>query len=461
MAFKKDFAWGVSTAAYQIEGASRTDGRGLSVWDLFCRKEGAVKNGDSGDIACDHYHRYREDVGLMQDLGVKGYRFSFAWPRILPEGVGKPNEKGLDFYDRLVDALLEKGIAPYATLFHWDFPQALYEKGGWMNRDSAAWFAEYADLVCRRFSDRIANWMTLNEPQVFVHLGHSSGEHAPGIKVSLPERTAVYHHSLMAHGEGVRVLRSGSRRKDLRIGIAPVGFVNIPESESAQDVEAAREMMFGMPSRGHVRNAWITDAALKGAYPEAYLACLSEEDRYWLKPGDEKIIGQKLDFLGLNIYGGDRVRMGQAGKPEKVKLKPGNPITGIGWNVEPESLYWGPKLFHERYGLPILITENGLSTRDWVSLGGKVHDGLRIDFLHRYLRELKRAAAEGVPVDGYFQWSFLDNFEWAEGYRERFGLVHVDYETQKRTPKDSFHWYREVIATNGAILDRDEAGISA
>lgn len=450
MSFHQDFVWGAAAAAYQIEGAAREEGKGLSVWDMCVKIPGFVKDGHTGDLACDHYHRYKEDVQLMKEIGLQAYRLSISWPRVLPEGTGRVNEKGLDFYDRLIDELLENGIPPYVTLFHWDYPYELFKRGGWLHPDSSDWFAEYTRVIAERLSDRVKHWFTLNEPQCFLGLGHSIGTHAPGLKLGHAEFLQAVHNSLLAHGKAVQTLRQTSK-PPCEIGYAPVGITSFPTTATPANIEAARARTFSITEPGFWMNTWYMDPVFFGRYPDDGLKVFEP----WLpeiKPGDMETIRQPLDFLGLNIYHGSPVQAGPDGQPEVLGNPDGHPQTLIRWTVTPESLYWGPKFFHERYGLPIMITENGMSNIDWVSLDGKVHDPQRIDFLHRYLREYRQAAADGVPLKGYFCWSFIDNFEWAEGYNERFGLVYTDYASQKRTIKDSGFWYRSVIESNGANL---------
>ena len=459
--FPENFTWGTAAASYQIEGAATEDGRGLSVWDMLCRRPGRIFSGQNGNVACDHYHRYKEDVALMRDLGVKAYRLSTSWPRILPEGTGAVNAKGLEFYDKLVDELLAAGIEPWITLFHWDFPYELYCRGGWLNPDSSKWFADYTKIVVDQLSDRVAHWFTLNEPQCFIGLGMQDGIHAPGDRLGNHEVLRAAHHTLLAHGRAVQVIRAHAKKPPL-IGWAPVGSPNIPENpNNPADVATARNAMFSIGAKNIpgnpwgdnpiCGNSWWSDPVFFGAYPqdglEHYGAAAPK-----VRSGDMEIISQPLDFFGVNIYGGVPVRAGASGKEERVYPPVGAPLTAFKWDVVPAALYWGPKFLHERYKLPVIITENGLSGADWVALDGGVHDGHRIDFLQRYLRELGRAITDGVDVRGYFHWSIMDNFEWAEGYKERFGLIHVDYATQKRTPKDSARWYREVIASNGRKL---------
>ncbi len=447
MPFPDKFVWGAAAASYQIEGAHAAAGKGESVWDMFARKPGAVYGGHHGDIACDHVNRYAEDVQLWRSIGLQAYRFSISWPRVLPSGVGAVNEAGLSFYDRLVDALLEAGITPYATCFHWDFPVALYRRGGWLNRDSADWFADYVAVIAQRLSDRVEHWMTLNEPQCFVLFGHETGHQAPGDKLRQEEVLAAQHHVLLAHGKAVQALRAHAKRP-LQIGYAPVGVVSVPATDDPRDLAAADRRMSSV-APGRWDNVSWSDPVFLGRYPE---------DASWLDAlprgfeQDLPTIAQPLDFCGTNIYVGHSVRAGVDGEPEVVPEPPGSPHTALNWPVTPSALYHGPRFLHARYGKPIVITENGLSSRDWVSVDGAVHDPSRIDFMTRYLRELHRATLAGVPVLGYFHWSIMDNFEWSEGYKDRFGLIHVDYQTQKRTLKDSAYWYKQVIATNGEHL---------
>jgi beta-glucosidase len=386
-------------------------------------------------------------------MGLHAYRFSVSWSRVIPDGVGAVNQKGLDFYDRLVDQLLTAGIAPWATLYHWDLPLASYHRGGFMNRDVADWFGEYTRVVARKLSDRVTAWMPLNEPQVFIGSGLQLGRHAPGDQLRFSEIMLATHNTLRCHGRAVQALRSEAKQK-LRIGTAQAGVNKIPASDRGEDITAARERALATdPETTYSNTLWL-DPMVLGRYPADYL----KGNQRHLPPlfgtstlaDDLKVIAQPLEFIGLNQYQADRIRRGRDGKPEVVPFPDGFPITAsFEWAVAPETMYWMPKFLHERYRKPITITENGISVRDWVSLDGKCHDPTRIDFTTRYLRELGRAIADGVPIDGYFHWSLLDNFEWAEGFKHRFGLIHVDYQTQKRTPKDSAAWYRDVIATKG------------
>ena len=448
--FPKWFVWGAATASYQVEGAVSEDGKGFSIWDMLCRKEGTIWNGQAGDVACDHYHRYKEDVALMKEIGLRAYRFSISWPRVIPDGTGAVNPSGLAFYDRLVDELLANNVQPYVTLFHWDYPYELYCRGGWLNPDSPNWFADYARVVVERLSDRVKHWMTLNEPQCFIGLGHQDGRHAPGDRLGFTQVLRAGHHALLAHGKAAQTIRATAHGA-CQIGFAPVGIVAIPATDNLSDVNAARQAMFSVAARNCWNNTWWMDPLLLGRYPEDGLQIFGR-DVPPIRAGDLETMCQPLDFFGFNNYQGQIYRADADGKPECVPHPVGYPLTAFRWNVTPDSLYWGPRLFWERYKLPIIITENGMSNADVISLDGKVHDPQRLDFTQRYLLALERAIAEGADVRGYFHWSFLDNFEWAEGTKERFGLVYVDYPTQKRTLKDSAAWYKQVIATNGASL---------
>ncbi|MBP7482685.1 MAG: beta-glucosidase [Lacunisphaera sp.] len=450
MSFPKDFTWGAATSSYQIEGHSAGDGCGASVWDEFCATPGRVHGGHTGAVSCDHYHHYAADVQMMRTLGLGAYRFSVAWPRVLPTGRGKVNATGLAFYDRLVDALLEARIEPWLTLFHWDYPLALYREGGWLHPDSPRWFEDYTRVIVDKLSDRVRHWMTLNEPQCFIGLGHQTGIHAPGDKLPLDRTLLAAHHTLLAHGLAVQTIRNRAKLPPI-IGWAPTGDVPTPATETAEDIEAARETFWHIAPDSVWNMAWWLDPVLRGQYPEqglrAYGAAVPA-----FTDAEMRTMHQPVDFLGLNLYRGYTCRRGDGGAPETVPPVPGGAETHIHWAVHPAALRWGPVFAHERYGLPIVITENGLASHDWVSLDGAVHDPQRSDFLARYLMELRRAVRDGVPVNGYFAWSLLDNFEWSEGYRYRFGLVHVDYATQRRTPKDSAWWYGECAQTNGAAL---------
>ena len=453
--FPAHFLWGSATAALQVEGAARADGRSPSIWEVFCQKPGKVWRDQCPEVAADHYHRFREDVAIMRDLGLGAYRFSVSWSRVLPEGTGPLNTRGMDFYDRLVDGLLAAGIAPWLTLYHWDLPQALALRGGFLNRDIASWFADYTGHVVERLGDRIAAWMPLNEPQVFIGSGLQLGRHAPGDQLRFSEVMLAAHHALRCHGRAVQVIRAGKSAKS-QVGTSQAGVSSVPASERAEDVAAARARALGTAPETMYSNALWLDAMVFGRYPEAYLRGnarhLPASFQTSAFADDMREIGQRLDFIGVNQYQCDRVRRGAGGAPEVVPFPDGFASTTMEWAVEPSTMYWMPKWLHERYRLPLYITENGVAVSDWVSLDGRCHDPLRIDFTQRFLRELARAIDDGVPVHGYFYWSLLDNYEWAHGYKQRFGLVHVDYPSGRRTLKDSALWYRDVIASQGRSL---------
>ena len=467
MSFKKDFVWGTATASYQIEGGYREDGKGDSIWDVFSHEDdvqlyipnngggfdasGKIKNGDTGDVACDHYHRYKEDVAIMKEMGLKAYRFSIAWSRIIPEGIGEINEKGVQFYRNLVEELVNSGIEPYVTLYHWDLPQSLHEKDGWLNPNISDIFAKYVKVVVDALSDKVTYWMTFNEPQIFINLGYGEGIHAPGLKCSMKERFQMAHNVMLAHGKAVQVIRQYSK-KESRVGIAPNAMVMLPETSDESTVEFAKAMCFSNHEQiGLFSTSWWLDPIILGRYPEdgliAYKDFLPDG-----KDGDLDIICQPLDFLGVNLYYGTKVAHDPVTTVRFSKKKTGYPATALQWPIEPETLYYMPKFLQERYNLPLYITENGMTNIDWKGLDSKVHDPQRIDFLHRYILQLKRAAEEGVDIRGYFYWSFMDNFEWNHGYNPRFGLIYVDYPTQERIWKDSAYWYKNVIESNGEIL---------
>ena len=451
MKFPENFVWGAATCSYQIEGAAFLEGGGRSVWDMLGRQPGKILNGDTGRVACDHYHRYKHDVELMSAIGLQAYRFSISWPRIFPDGVGTVNQQGLDFYSHLVDELLGKNIEPWITLFHWDYPYELYCRGGWLNRDSADWFADYTALIVDKLSDRVSQWITLNEPQCFISLGHLDGIHAPGLKMGFSEVLLAGHNALRAHGKAVQVIRANSRTKPF-ISAAQANKISIPVSDHPDDAEAARQHMFSVTEKKLFSNSWFSDPMILGSYPEQGIELFEEympknyQDDLWT-------IHQNLDYFATNIYSGVHVRTTE-NKGYEVIEEQELPVTAMGWPVTPEALYWGPKLIHERYQLPVVVTDNGMAVDDVVD-NDKVIDKERIDFLYKYLSEFSRAIDEGVPTYGYFIWSLMDNFEWAEGYSKRFGIVHVDYETQHRILKYSAHWYKALIANHGASKTAD------
>lgn len=442
--FKNDFVWGTATAAYQIEGAWNEDGRTPSTWDVFSRQKGKTYCGHNGDTACGSYRKYKEDIALMKGLGVNAYRFSVSWNRIFPDGIGSVNEEGTDYYSRLIDELLKNGIEPYMTMFHWDYPYALYLRGGWMNPDSSKWFGEYAQTLARRFGDRVKNFITLNEPQCFIGAGHRDGNHAPGLRLDEPDISHCVHNTLLSHGRAVQAIRANA--PDAKIGYAPCGSVAIPATGSEADINAAREKMFSGSDMWD-NGRWL-DPIYLGIYPESLISALGE-------PTDEdlKIISQEIDFFGANIYQGELVRADENGTPIRMDSSAGHFRTSMNWPVTPDCLYWGAKFYYERYKKPIFITENGMANNDCISADGKCHDAQRIEYLRSHISGLKRAAAEGVDVGGYFQWSLMDNFEWAEGYNQRFGLTYLDYATGRRIPKDSYYWYKSVVESNAAEVE--------
>ena len=450
MGFRRDFIWGAATAAYQIEGAAFEGGKGLSVWDQFSHVPGHVRGMETGDTACDHYHRFEQDMELMRELGIRHYRFSISWPRLLPEGRGPVSSRGRDFYNRLIDAMVERGIRPFATLFHWDYPAALQARGGWENPDSPMWFEDYAALCARLFGDRVKDFFTLNEPQCFIGMGCETGEHAPGLRLDAQHTIPMAHHVLKAHALAVRALRAHA--PGCRVGYAPTGTPCIPASQSDADVAAAQKAYFDVPAdekRWTWNVAWWSDPVLLGTYPEEALRVFERHlPEKWER--DLETMCQPLDYYGQNIYHGRIIRAAQNAQGyEEVPFSTGFPRTAMQWPVTPDALYWGPKFLYERYKTPILITENGMACHDAVSLDGKVHDPNREDYMRRYLLAYRRAAEEGVDAAGYFAWSLMDNFEWACGYGERFGLIYVDFATQARVIKDSELWYRRVMAHNG------------
>jgi beta-glucosidase len=460
MKFSKDFVWGGATSSYQIEGAAYREGGGRSVWDMLGQQPGKIVNGDTGELACDHYNRFKDDIALMSNIGLQAYRFSISWPRVLPDGTGRINRQGLDFYSRLVDALLENNMNPWVTLFHWDFPYELFCRGGWLNRDSADWFAEYTALVVDKLSDRVTQWSTLNEPQCFISLGHLDGTHAPGLKLGMSEVLLAGHNALRAHGKSVQVIRANAKTEPI-VSMAQANKISIPATEHPDDIEAARQHMFSVREKDLFSNSWFTDPMILGHYPEEGVQ-LFAADMPKIHTGDLECINQKLDHFGTNIYSGVHVRASDdnAGDDNDFEIVEKNdlPVTEMGWPVTPEALYWGPKFIHERYQLPVVVTENGMANDDVVD-NGKIYDKERIEYLYQYLGEYARAIEDGVPARGYFLWSMLDNFEWAEGYSKRFGIVHVDYQTQQRTLKYSAHWYKALIASHEAGSLKDPKAV--
>jgi beta-glucosidase len=444
-AFPAYFLWGAATAAYQVEGATREDGRGESVWDRFAATPGKVRNGDTGDVACDFYHRHSEDVALMHTLGLGAFRFSVAWPRVLPEGRGRVNEQGLDFYDRLVDELLENGIEPFPTLFHWDTPQVLEDEGGWTNRATVEAFVDYVEAVVARLGDRVLHWITHNEPWCVAWLGHAQGVHAPG-RTSEADAVAAAHHLLLSHGRAVRVIRDLA--PEAEVGITLLVNPVYPASSRPEDEAAALQL-------DGEYNRWFLDPVFRGSYPSDLLE-RNELVAPLVREGDLASIAAPLDFLGVNNYTRDLV---SAANGHRHVLHVEGAHTSMGWEVFPEGLYRLLRRVADDYAPPaIYVTENGAAYEDTRGHDGSVHDPERIAFLEAYLGAVARAVSDGVPVKGYFAWSLLDNFEWAEGYAKRFGLVYVDYPTLERIPKDSFSWYRDFIASRRKVPSPLHAG---
>ena len=491
MSFSKDFVWGAASASYQIEGGAFEDGKGLSIWDQFSHTPGKTFGGHTGDVAADAYHRFEEDLDLMQQLGIHHYRFSISWPRVFPDGtingssaavppetstgssdLSGLNLAGIAYYDKIVDGCLSRGITPWITLYHWDLPLALYEKGGWLNRDTACHFADYAAYIAAHFRGRVNRYITINEPQCAIGLGLGTGMHAPGLKLCEEELFRAWHHLLLAHGLAVREIRNAV--PDAVIGVASTGALTyLTEKTCAKlaltdsgylsrtPAALADAAFLSLPvdqNPGYYFNhQWFLDPVFLGHYPD-------DPEHPWMafsgsvSAADMEIIASPVDFAGLNIYNGhEMVPADTAADLQQLPLVmaekyPGYPRTALKWPVTPEVLYWGPRLIYERYGKPVCIMENGQSCNDRIFLDGKVHDPDRIDFLHRYLLELKKAVEDGIPVQAYFHWAFTDNYEWNSGFDERFGLIYIDYRDQRRIPKDSAAWYAEVIKTNGEAL---------
>ncbi|MGD8394674.1 MAG: GH1 family beta-glucosidase [Candidatus Eiseniibacteriota bacterium] len=449
LTFPDDFTWGVATSAQQIEGAAREGGRGESIWDRFAASPGRIADGSDPGIACDHFHRWRGDIELLRWLGVDAYRFSIAWPRVFPQGDGAVNEAGLDFYEALVDALLEAGIRPFVTLYHWDLPQALQDRGGWAVRHTVDAFVRFADAVAARLGDRVGHWITHNEPWCIATLGHEQGHHAPGHR-NPGEALRAAHHVLLSHGRSIRVLRD--RAPGAEVGIVLNLMPVHPASDTATDCDAARRL-------DGTFNRWYLDPLFRGRYPQDVIADhigrghLESEALPGVEPGDLAAIATPLDFLGVNYYSRAVVRAGADGEPVGVQMVPDDALTDMGWEVYPAGLHELLRRVAREYRPPrIYVTENGAAYADGPGKAGRVADERRIEFLHGHLAAAYQSIADGVPLHGYFVWSLLDNFEWGYGYTKRFGLYWVDYATQRRFAKDSAAWFRQVVAA-GAIDD--------
>jgi beta-glucosidase len=451
--FPTNFLWGAATAAYQVEGAAAEDGRGLSIWDTFSHTPGKTDNGDSGDIACDMYHRYPADIEIMQGLGIKGYRLSISWSRLFPNGDEVREERGFAFYDNLINKLLAEGITPYITLYHWDLPQALEDKGGWRSRETVDAFGKYAAAVAQHFGDRVKRFAPINEPWCVAWLGHGLGVHAPGIS-DRPTAFKVAHHTVIAHATAVNAMRAV--RSDLKIG--PVlNQANYPADDPSDPVQAHASAILDA-----VQNRWWMDAIFYGKYPEILVEEFGSEFQEAILAGDMELAQTPNDWLGINYYFDTRVGASDAAKTVEfdnsallgltIDSTPVGELTDMGWPITPEGLSGMLVRWHKEFGerLPqIFITENGCAYPDGPDHNGKVSDQRRISYLDKHLNALLDAIDQGVNIGGYFQWSLLDNFEWSLGYQKRFGIIHVDYETQKRTPKESAHWYSQVIKANG------------
>lgn len=445
--FPKAFLWGAASSAYQIEGYSLEDGGGASIWHTFSHTPGKIANDDHGDIACDSYHRYEEDIALLKELGVKAYRFSTSWARIDPNGDGNWNTAGLAYYDRLVDGCIAAGIEPYMTLYHWELPQSLEDQGGWREEKTAYAFGRFAKMMAAHFKGRVKSYFTLNEPQCTTSLGYAQGLHAPGLKLPLEEQFRIHVHQMVAHGLAQRAIKEVD--PDAIVGLASTGNLCYPEKETAEYIEAARQATFATAEEFWIfTHQWLLDPVCLGRFPECS-GTLLEPLVKTVTTEQMQIIHTVPDMLGFNVYNGHAIRPSENGF-EYVPKYPGFPRTALKWPVTPEVMDWGMRFLYERYPLPMFITENGLSCNDKVYLDGKVHDLDRIDFLTRYLTCLNRAMESGVDVRGYFHWALTDNFEWHSGYSDRFGLVFVDYPTVTRIPKDSFYWYKDVVRA-GAV----------
>jgi beta-glucosidase len=432
--FPDGFQFGLATSAYQIEGAAALDGRTPSVWDTFCRKPGTIADGSTGDVACDHYHRWAEDVALMADLGVDAYRLSVCWSRVQPDAGGAPNEKGLDFYSRLVDALLESAIQPVVTLFHWDLPQWVQDAGGWRRRDTADRFAEYAAVVAARLGDRVGTWSTINELFEHFALGHLTGEHAPGLTLWLADGLGVAHHLLLAHGRAVQVLRG-------EVDAPIMGITSYAPAVPAADGDHTAAQFYDV-----LQNRLFTEPILQGTYPDEVAALLAP----FTRDRDLELIAAPLDYWGVNYYSVNAVRAVDRPIPLEVVAPAGYHLTDSGWAVSPSGLTDVLVGLHERYGEklpPLVVSETGCAYADTIDATGQCHDPDRVTFLAAHIDAMTTAIRAGVDIRGFYVWSLLDNFEWAQGYTRRFGLVHVDFSTGRRTPKSSFTWYQSLIDT--------------
>ncbi len=457
--FPKDFLWGAATAAMQIEGTPMSKGGGESVWDPFLRQPHATLDGSTDTIADDSYNRWQEDIDVIRQIGINAYRFSISWPRVLPDGAGRVNQQALDHYDKFIDALLAIHVEPVVTVYHFDYPEELQKKGGWLNPDSPKWLADYAELLTKRYSDRVKYWLTINEPNIFWSLSAEAEMFPPAQKLSPDKLVQGSVNILQGHGRSVQAIRAAAKQP-VKVALSVAGMINMPATESPADIAAARDSSFtlspiqivpGNPGQYLLNNAWWLDPIFRGKYLESGIAHFGK-DAAAATDDALKIIHQPVDYCAVNLYFGSHFKAGADGKPEKVPDPPDIQRTPYGWAITPDILYWGPKFLYERYKKPILITENGMSWNDTVSPDGHVHDPVRTQFIHDYLTAYRRAIRDGVEAHGYFYWSLLDNFEFTQGYKQRFGITYVDFKTLKRTLKDSALAYRKIIESNGAYL---------
>ena len=458
-AFPSDFLWGAATAAMQIEGTPMSKGGGESVWEPFLRQPHATLDGSTNTIADDSYNRWQEDIDIIRRIGLNAYRFSISWPRVLPDGAGRVNQQALDHYDKFIDALLKINVTPVVTVYHFDYPEELQKKGGWLSPDSPKWLADYAGLLTKRYSDRVKYWLTINEPNIFWSLSAEADLFPPAKKLPPDQLVQGSINVLQGHGLSVQAIRAAAKQP-VKVALSIAGMINMPATESAADIAAARDSSFtlspiqiipGSPGQYLLNNAWWLDPIFFGKYQESGLAHYGKNAA--AATADAlRIIHQPVDYCAVNLYFASRFKAGADGKPEKLPDPPDITRTPYGWPITPDILYWGPKFLYERYRHPILITENGMSWNDTVSADGHVHDPVRIQFIHDYLRAYRRAIHDGVQAHGYFYWSLLDNFEFTQGFKQRFGITYVDFQTLKRTLKDSASTYRKIIQSNGANL---------
>ncbi|HEY8443373.1 MAG TPA: GH1 family beta-glucosidase [Clostridia bacterium] len=448
--FPKNFLWGAATAAAQIEGGWDADGRGPSIWDYKGRDWVCYPiNGANARETCRHYYHWKEDVQLMKQIGLKAYRFSVSWSRLYPQGFGELNPKGAEFYDNLINELIKNGIKPVITIYHWDMPEAVWQRGGWLNPDCAKWFADYAAKVVELYSDRVDMFLTLNEPECFVGCGYFEGTHAPFVKYPFDRVMQIAHRVLIANGLAVRAMRKAAKQP-IKIGLAVVDSTVVPVSENPQDIEAAKFLSFNEQGKHFWKTIAFLEPIITGKYPDS----VEKEFGAWFDhpDSDMDIIKVPLDFIAINKY---HAPLAKAGDNEASYVSQGyNTIyTTMNWPVVPSCLYWASRFLYERYNLPIYITENGIATVDIPDSKGNIDDSSRINYMREHLKHLNRAVGEGIPVKGYFYWSLMDNFEWQFGFTKRFGLIYVDYDTQKRTLKKSALWYKDFIASGGKTLN--------